>query len=55
MPTPLDEKTLDVVLDVKVDVTVQLGCCQLPMRNVLELAPGAVVQLNQRANDPVGL
>ncbi len=55
MPTPLDEKTLDVVLDVKVDVTVQLGSCQLPMRNVLELAPGAVVQLNQRANDPVGL
>ena len=55
MPTQLDEKTLDVVLDVKVDVTVQLGCCQLPMRNVLELAPGAVVQLNQRANDPVGL
>jgi len=55
MPTPLDEKTLDVVLDVKVDVTVQLGSCLLPMRNVLEMAPGAVVQLNQRANDPVGL
>ncbi len=36
-------------------VTVQVGSCQLSMREVLELAPGAVVQLNQHANDPVGL
>lgn len=51
----LEEKTLDVVLDVKVKVTVQLGSCQLPMREVLELAAGTVIQLNQHANDPVGL
>jgi flagellar motor switch protein FliN/FliY len=25
------------------------------MREVLELAPGAVIQLNQQASDPVGL
>ena len=51
----MEEKTLDIVLDVKVKVTVQLGSCQLPMRDVLELAPGSVVQLSQRASDPVGL
>jgi flagellar motor switch protein FliN len=50
-----EDKTLDIVLDVKVKVTVQLGSCQLSMREVLELAPGAVVQLNQHASDPVGL
>ncbi|MEO6875332.1 MAG: flagellar motor switch protein FliN [Opitutaceae bacterium] len=56
MPTPMmEEKTLDIVLDVKVKVTVQLGSVQLPMRDVLELAPGSVVQLNQHASDPVGL
>lgn len=55
MPPISDEKTLDVVLDVKVKVTVQLGSCQLPMRDVLELAQGTVIQLNQHANDPVGL
>ena len=55
MPNPTEEKTLDIVLDVKVKVTVQLGACQLPMREVLELAPGSVVQLTQRAGDPVGL
>jgi len=51
----MEEKTLDIVLDVKVKVTVQLGSCQLPMRDVLELSPGSVVQLNQQASDPVGL
>jgi flagellar motor switch protein FliN/FliY len=51
----METKTLDIVLDVKVKVTVQLGSCTLPMREVLELAPGSVVQLNQHASDPVGL
>ena len=51
----MEEKTLDIVLDVKVKVTVQLGSVQLPMRDVLELASGSVVQLLQHASDPVGL
>jgi flagellar motor switch protein FliN len=55
MPNSMEEKTLDIVLDVKVKVTVQLGSCSLPMREVLELAAGSVVQLNQHASDPVGL
>ena len=55
MANMMDEKTLDIVLDVKVKVTVQLGSCQLPMREVLELSPGSVIQLNQHASDPVGL
>lgn len=55
MPTPMEEKTLDIVLDVKVKVTVQLGSCMLPMRDVLELTAGSVVQLTQHASDPVGL
>lgn len=51
----MEDKALDIVLDVKVKVTVQLGSCMLPMREVLELSPGTVVQLNQHASDPVGL
>ncbi|MDP1579818.1 MAG: flagellar motor switch protein FliN [Candidatus Didemnitutus sp.] len=51
----MDEKALDLVMDVKVKVTVQLGSCMLPMRDVLELSPGSVVQLMQNASDPVGL
>ena len=55
MPNLMDEKALDVVLDVNVKVTVQLGSVMVPMRDVLELAPGAIVQLTQHASDPVGL
>jgi flagellar motor switch protein FliN/FliY len=51
----MEEKTLDIVLDVKVKVTVQLGSVQLPMRDVLELTAGSIVQLTQHASDPVGL
>ena len=47
MPNLMDEKSLDIVLDVKVKVTVQLGSVLLPMRQVLELSPGAIVQLTQ--------
>ena len=50
-----DENSLDIVLDVKVKVTVQLGSVNLPMRDVLELATGSIVQLMQHASDPVGL
>jgi len=38
-----------------VQLTVRLGSCQLPMRDVLELSPGAIIQLSQRASDAVGL
>ena len=55
MPNLMDPKSLDIVLDVKVKVTVQLGSVLLPMREVLELAPGSVVQFTQHASDPVGL
>lgn len=55
MANLMEEKALDIVLDVKVKVTVQLGSCLLSMRDVLELSPGSVVQLMQHASDPVGL
>jgi flagellar motor switch protein FliN/FliY len=51
----MENSTLDLVLDVKVKVTVQLGSCLLPMRDVLALAAGSVIQLQHRASEPVGL
>jgi len=55
MPNLSQDDRLNIVLDVKVQLTVRLGSCQLPMREVLELSPGAIIQLNQRASDAVGL
>jgi flagellar motor switch protein FliN/FliY len=46
---------LNIVLDVAVNVSVELGGCQLPMREVLQLAPGSVVHLNKASDAPVDL
>ncbi|MBG31394.1 MAG: flagellar motor switch protein FliN [Opitutae bacterium] len=51
----MNSEKMDIVMDVKVNVTVQLGTAELPMREVVELSPGAIIQLKQQAKDPVGL
>jgi flagellar motor switch protein FliN len=51
----MEAQAFDIVLDVKVKMSVQLGTCQLSMREVLELSAGSVVQLTQEINDPLGL
>jgi len=46
---------LNLVLDVPVSLTIELGSCRLPMKEVLQLAPGSVVQLDKSADAPVDL
>ena len=46
---------LNLVLDVPVNLTIELGSCQLPMREVLHLSVGSVVQLDKAADAPVEL
>ncbi|RME71213.1 MAG: flagellar motor switch protein FliN [Verrucomicrobia bacterium] len=55
MDATLETRALERVLDVKVKLTVKLGSCQLPMKEILDMTPGAVIQLDQQARDPVGL
>ena len=42
-------------MDLPVTLTVELGSCQLPMRDVLALAAGSIVQLDKLAGTPVEL
>ena len=44
---------LEVVLDIPVELSVELGTCHLPMRQVLQLEPGSIVQLDKTADAPV--
>lgn len=46
---------LEILLDVKVKLTVELGACQMPMRDVLQLNIGSVVKLDNPAQAPVDL
>jgi len=44
---------LDLVLGVEVDVSVQLGTSTMTMGEVLNLEPGDVIQLREKADAPV--
>jgi len=46
---------LTLVLDVPVSLTIELGSCQLAMKDVLQLNIGSVVQLDKPADAPVEL
>ena len=44
-----------LLLDVPLQVTVELGRTQLRIRNVLELVPGSIVELDKLAGEPVNV
>ncbi|KAB2647241.1 MAG: flagellar motor switch protein FliN [Verrucomicrobia bacterium] len=46
---------LDILMDLPVTLTVELGSCHLPMRDVLALGAGSIVQLDTLAGTPVEL
>ncbi len=55
MSNPTETPNLSVLLDVPVNLTVELGGCHMPMREVLQLRTGSVVQLDKLADEPVQL
>jgi flagellar motor switch protein FliN/FliY len=55
METAKATPNLELLLDVKVKLTVELGCCQLPMRDVLQLNVNSVIKLDKPAQAPVDL
>jgi flagellar motor switch protein FliN len=46
---------IDLVLDVTLPVTVELGRARMQVQDVLKLAPGSVIELDKAAGDPVDL
>ena len=44
---------IDLVLDIPVQLTVELGRTKLPIRNLLHLAQGSVVELDGLAGEPM--
>jgi flagellar motor switch protein FliN len=56
MDLGIDNPTnLDLLMDVPVKLSVELGSCHMPMREVLQLTTGSVVQLDKVADAPVDL
>lgn len=47
--------SLEMLLDVPVSLSVELGACEMSLRDVLQLAVGSVVQLDKIADAPVDI
>lgn len=46
-------RSLDVLANVEMTVTVELGRTRMPVRQLLSLSAGSVIELNRSANTPV--
>ncbi|OHC87057.1 MAG: flagellar motor switch protein FliN, partial [Sideroxydans sp. RIFOXYB12_FULL_59_6] len=44
---------LDMILDIPVQLTVELGRTKMPIKNLLQLAQGSVVELAGMAGEPL--
>lgn len=51
-PSP-DELKLDVILDVPVTISMEIGRTQINIRNLLQLNQGSVVELDRFAGEPM--
>jgi flagellar motor switch protein FliN len=61
-PEPLEEtaeegtiqnEKLDVILDIPVSLSMEVGRTQIPIRNLLQLTQGSVVELDRLAGEPL--
>ncbi|MBT9330306.1 FliM/FliN family flagellar motor switch protein [Acidipila sp. 4G-K13] len=48
-------KNLDLFLDIELEASLRFGSRELPLREVLDLGPGDVVELDRNVTDPVDL
>ena len=44
---------LDMIMDIPVQLTVELGRTKMPIKNLLQLAQGSVVELTGQAGEPL--
>jgi flagellar motor switch protein FliN len=53
--SPRHERGVDLILDVTLQVRVELGSTRMTVEEVLNLAPGSVVELDRLAGEPVDI
>lgn len=51
--TPTSQNDLEMILDIPVQLTVELGRTKMPIKNLLQLAQGSVVELAGMAGEPL--
>ena len=48
-------KALDMLLDIPLNITIELGKTQMSIRRILEMGPGSVIEMDRFAGEPVDL
>lgn len=48
-----DNPNLDVVLDIPVTISMEVGSTEIPIRNLLQLNQGSVIELDRLAGEPL--
>jgi flagellar motor switch protein FliN/FliY len=51
--TGSDEVSLEAILDVPVTISMEIGRTQIPIRNLMQLNQGSVVELDRLAGEPM--
>lgn len=49
----VDNEKLDVILDIPVSLSMEVGRTQIPIRSLLQLTQGSVVELDRMAGEPL--
>lgn len=52
-PQSVDQRRLDMILDIPLKVTALLGRTKWPIKDILNIAPGSVVELESLVDEPV--
>lgn len=53
LPQEADSEKMDLILDIPVSVTVEIGRTKMTIRNLLQLNQGGIVPLDRLAGDPL--
>lgn len=48
-------KALDLLMDIELPITIELGRTQMSLKRILELGPGAIVEMDRLAGEPVDI
>jgi flagellar motor switch protein FliN len=52
---PASERRLDLLLDVPLDLSVELGRTRMSIQDLLGLGPGSVIELDKIAGEPLDI
>ncbi|MFO2464841.1 flagellar motor switch protein FliN [Pseudomonas sp. 15FMM2] len=52
-PVSLDGPNLDVILDIPVSISMEVGSTEINIRNLLQLNQGSVIELDRLAGEPL--